>query len=506
LVTQEYLNEFFQIMKLLNYNSCLSNYSNKHSNNIKEFIIRCSEFLKIPNWDQIIANFTDDQTNTIINNQKKIDGCTVFIENAINIDVIFNFGSKQNLINTLFSHPIKIKSFENIIMSMELGQFSRYLNKMTKTTSINVDNTIIKYINTNKHALKLSANREIGIKIIDNFINKQQIIKNIYTIISDSLSQIQKQDIFNKSISLYDKDLMVLLLENRDIVPDLDTINKLVEKCYVKFEGCTNSKTIADIIDLLSEYGLVITKSIIIKLIDHGCYVNNLEKHGIEIDSEILAKCANYSYYPYKFDIKPDVDILIKECSKHDNLNTIKKLKEFGGIYTTACLEEACTVTKNGKTIKYLLNECGVKVSDGCLEKFQESYKIEALDILMKKYKLQNPEFCKTNQNQTRVLELDPNSIMTIVPRNIKIDRTNEELEYEVKGKIKKFFELKKKNIKYLELYEIVLRYLISNKLIIGNYFIINNKMSKLLKINDCTIMNVDELHNILTYFIDSNV
>ena len=92
---------------------------------------------------------------------------------------------------------------------------------------------------------------------------------------------------------------------------------------------------------------------------------------------------------------------------------------------------------------------------------------------------------------------------MTVTPREIKIDKDDQNCEYEIKGKIKKFFELKKKHIKYIELYEIVLKYLISNKLIIGNYFIINEKLSKLLKINYCTIINIDQLHSILTYFID---
>ena len=502
LVTQEYLDEFFSMLKAPSYNSCLSQTSNKNSNDIKDFIIKCSEFLEIKFWDPIILYFIDEQTNQIINNQKMY--IQNFIEKILNLDhITMNYGQRVNFINALLSHPIKMKSFENIIMSMEIGQFLRYLNKMTKINNAILDNVIIKFVNFNKQALKISGNKEIGIKIINNFINKPQIIKNIYMLISDSLDQTQKTDIFNKCISTYDKDLMFIMLENRDIIPDVNTINKLVEKCYVSSNGFINAKMIADIIDLLCEYGLVITKLIVIKLIDHGCYVNNLEKHGIEIDSEILAKCANNSYYPYKFDIKPNIDILKIECSKHDNLNTIKKLKEFGGIYTVECLEEACGINKNGKVIKYLINECDVKVSDKCLEKFQESYKIEALDILMKKYKIQNPESYKTNQNQSRVIELDTKSIMTVTPRDIKIDRTNEELEYEVKGKIKTFFEFKKKYVKYIELYEIVLKYLISNKLIIGNYFVINDKLSKLLKINYCSIINTDQLHNILTYFID---
>ena len=65
------------------------------------------------------------------------------------------------------------------------------------------------------------------------------------------------------------------------------------------------------------------------------------------------------------------------------------------------------------------------------------------------------------------------------------------------------YFQNNVEYIKYLDLYEIVLKYIISNKLIIGNYFVINDKLSKLLKINYCTIINIDQLDNILTYFID---
>jgi hypothetical protein len=346
-------------------------------------------------------------------------------------------------------------------------------------------------------------NKEIGIKIINNFINKPVIIKNIYRIISNSLNKNQKIDIFNKSISSYDKDLIFLILEDKDIIPDINTINKLVEKNYVRPEGSFNSKLVAEIIDLLCEYGLIITKQIVSKLLDHGCYINNLEKHGIEIDSELLGKCANHSYYPYKFDIKPSTDILKKECSKNSNFETIKKLKEFGGIYTTECLEEACGVNKNGKIIKYLINDCGVLVSDKCLEKFQETYKIEALDILMKKYKIQNPESSISDQNKSRTVELDVNSIMTVTPKDVKIIKDDNLIEYDIKNKIINFFELKKKSIKYIELNLIFLKYLIKNKLVIGNYFIINEKLSSLLKIDYCTIMHMDQIHNILTYFID---
>lgn len=503
LVTQEYLNEFFTIVKSSGYNNCLSSYNNNKTYEVKNFIIKCSEFLNIPLWDPILINFTDEETLLIIQNQKKKN--PNFVEMILNTDVTTNYGSRINFMNGLLTQPVKSKSFENIIMSLEIGQFSRYLNKMIRqpTINTNIDNIIAKFINFNKDKLKENGNKEIAIKIINNFINKPNIIKHTYLLVSEWLDINQKKDIFNKSISLLDKDLMLIMLENKDIVPDITTINKLIEKCYVRPEGSHNNGQVAEIIDLLTEYGLKIDKQIVLKLLDHGCYINNLEAHGLEVDSEILAKCAHHSYYPYKFDIKPNVDILIKECSKHDNLNTIKKLKEFGGVYTSSCLEEACGVTKNGRVIKYLINECGVKVTDKCLEKFQDTYKIEAVDVLLKQYKIQNPTNLVEQTSQSKQLELDKDSVMFVTPKNIIIDTNNNDIEYDLKSKIKKFFDYKKNTIKYLELYQLFLKYLISNNLVIGNYFIINAKLSGLLKVNHCTIMGIEQIHNILTYFIE---
>ena len=504
LITQKYFDDYFGLFKISGYNCCLSDYNNRKAGEVKNFIIKCSEFLDISKWDVLIAYFTDDEMLQVIVNQKKLNP-ELFIETMLNYDVVTQYGSRNKFINSLLTQPVKIKSFDHMIMSMELGQFSRFLNYMIKQTSSSaIDNIIIKFINANKEKLKQNGNKEIGIKLINNFISKPVIIKQIYGLISNWLNLEQKKEIFNKSINQCDKDLMLLILENKDIIPDNQTIDKLIEKCYFRPEGCVNAPMIADIIDMLCEYGLVINKQIVIKLIERGCYVNNLEKHGLEVDSEILAKCAHHSYYPYKFDIKPGVDILIKECSKHDNLNTIKKLKEFGGKYTSACLEEACGVTKNGRVIKFLINDCGVKVTDKCLEKFQDAYKIEAIDVLVKKYKAQNPNTSVEKNDQEKKLELDNESVMFVTPEDIAIDPDDNDIEYELKSKIKKFFNYKKNTIKYLELYRMFLEYLISNKLVIGAYFIINSKLSNLLKVNHCTIMNINQIHNILTYFIEN--
>jgi len=501
-IDETYFNEFIRLTSSFHYSSCLSQHYNTRHLDIKRFILSNSKKFKINKFDSMFTFMSDTELYQLITNQQVLD--PELITKLINLEIIQNYGQRIFLFNLLITNQPKLKTFEHILMLMTLGEFSKYLDKMVKSFISSVDEIIIRFIVKNKTNLMLKENYQIGLKILNTFISKPKIVFAIYPLISEHICSKQKKEIFNKSVSSYDKNLMLLMLEKKDIQPDIVTITKLIERTYVRPEGASNSKQIAEIIDMMCDYGLVINRHIIMKLLEHGCYVNNLEKHDIVVDNEILAKCANLSYYPYKFDIIPTTDILIKECSKHDNLTTIKKLKEFGGKYTTECLEEACKIAKNGRAIKYLITECGIKVSDKCLEYFQEAYKIDALDSILKKYKSQNPiKDTDTIVDNKKNIELNNKSIMTVTPRNIKIDIKNDTIEYNLKNKVRKFFELKKKTIKYSELYEIVLKYLVTNKLVISKYFVINIELSNLLKINHCVILDISELHNILTYFID---
>jgi len=504
-ITQEYFNDFITMISSGNYSNCLSIHYNNKCGDIKNFIITNSKTLKINNWNSIITFMSDTEIFQLITNQQVLE--PDLIQKLIQLDILQQngYGGRTNFLNFLITCQVKLKTFEYFLMSMSLIQFSKYLDKMVKNFPQSIDGIINRFIAHNQKDLELKENIQIGIKILNTFISKSSILTTIYPLISDNIDITKKKDIFNKSVLTLDRNLMLLMLEKKDIQPDINTIISLIEGCNVRPEGAANSKQIAEIIDLLCEYGLVIDKQIVIKLLENGCYVNNLEKHDIKVDNEILAKCANVSYYPYKFDIIPTSDILEKECSKHYNLNTIKKLKEFGGTYTTKCLEEACCITKNGRVIKYLVNDCRVKVSDACLEKFQQAYRIDALDAIIKKYKSHNPikKSDIDDEDANKYVEINEKSTMTVSPRNIKINIKDNLIEYELKNKIRKFFDYKKKTIKYNDLFEIFLKYLITNKLVIGKYFVINIELSDLLKISHCVIMNTNQIHNILTYFID---
>ena len=267
------------------------------------------------------------------------------------------------------------------------------------------------------------------------------------------------------------------------------------------FRGSSNNKIIADIIDVFIIYGLTVTKELIIKMLNKTCYIENIEKYNIPIDNDILYICSNYSYYPYKFDCKPPISVLIKECSKGDNLEIIKKLKEYGGVYNTTCLIEACKNPKNGRVIKYLVNECGVQANNDCITAFQTAYHIDSLDIIIKGYNPKVNEQTKSNEN--KFTEINSNSLIQIQPRNINYDKNDIKLDFNLKTKIRKFFDYKKKTIKYLEIYEIILKYLIDNKLVIGNYFVLNNELANILKLEGCMLLHIDQIGNMISYFIE---
>ena len=77
-------------------------------------------------------------------------------------------------------------------------------------------------------------------------------------------------------------------------------------------------------------------------------------------------------------------------------------------------------------------------------------------------------------------LELNNDATMNIVKRNIIM---NNETEYLLKNKIRKFLNYKDKTITLIKLNELILKYLINNKLIIANYFVINDE---LFNLNEC--------------------
>ena len=295
---------------------------------------------------------------------------------------------------------------------------------------------------------------------------------------------------------------------NKDRVNiDIITITNMLSKVYIReIYGAVNNKLVADIMDILIDYDIKMTKEIIMLLLSKGCYINNIERSeiGIVIDTEILEKCSDVNYYPYDFNCIPTKKVMLNECGRN-NINILTMLKEKGGIIDIDCLNKAVYLRKNSKIIKYIISNCKIKPNEETIKLFQEVNNIECFDLLINNYNNGNNinNGNKDSSTPVKINCLDTSSLLSIEPitENFEIDYNK---EYVLRTKIKILLNYKKNNILYNELEKLTLKYLIDNKLIIGNYFILNHEISTLIKIDKGVIMHIDQLKNILPYFVST--
>jgi hypothetical protein len=267
--------------------------------------------------------------------------------------------------------------------------------------------------------------------------------------------------------------------------------------------------------DVFVDYNFTITKEIVILLLTKGCYINNIERTGFIIDVEILEKCSELNYYPYEFTCIPTKKIMLLECSRN-NLNTLTMLKEKGGIIDIDCLNSAVSLRRNGKIIKYIINNCNVKSNTETLRIFQEVNSIECLDLLVSNYK--GSGGIGANNNIVCTNCLDPSSLLTIDPlptiaplptidplptKDPLQPSCDYDCEYILHNKIKKMLGYKRNKILYSELEKLLLKYIINNKLVIANYFILNDEFANIIKLDKGVIMHIDQLKNMIPYFIN---
>ncbi len=483
------------------YSSCTSNYNGKNQKTILSFLLNASAKFIFPTqyFGLIITHMTDTDLLKLVINQVSID--PEYIENLITQSINTNSYNNTSPLSILFSTSVKNQTLKYILSRIKIDSFVQNIPKFKNSLNSTNENLVVDFVKNNIN--EFLKRQELCLQMINTLPYKSSIFTELFKIIAPTAKDEVKIDLLNRAINNLDKNFILTIFEQaKHIIPDEKMIDSLLSRVYVNHgnRGASNNQVIADIMDVFILFGLKVTKNIIIKLLNKTCYINNIEKYSVPIDDDILYICSNFSYYPYKFDIKPPISVLIKECSKQDNLETIKKLKEYGGDYNTQCLIEACKNPKNGKVIKYLVQDCGVKTNETCVKSFQEAYKIEALDYVIAGYDPnKNNESKKTNQP----INIDTESTLIIEPHNLNYNKNDNTLDFKLKAKIKKLFAYKKNTIKYLDIYEMMLKYLITKKLVIGNYFVINEELAGILKLESCSILHIDQLHNILTYLID---
>lgn len=350
--------------------------------------------------------------------------------------------------------------------------------------------------------------------IIPSIISYNNLLHNNNIVNSTQLMNIIKIILFygyfeNKFVKKdLDDDLLNILLthfcvttpmvinyfENNDKNADIINARNLAKNNNIHI------KTKQEIFDIFILYSLPINKEIVLMLLDIKISINSLEKFGIDMDENIYIKCIQKDFYPYKLTCPITDKIIHEELKKSKNILKVKELKEHGGEFNTCCLEVACSVLNNYTVLKFLVNELKIISNETCMKnliKIHSTTYIQDFDLLIQNYT--NKKIL--SKKDKKIVKLDNESTLNIIPKKIIDKNTN----YSLKKKIKNFLKISDKieKIEYEKICEFFITYLIVNNLVIGNYFVINSDLSKLLKINCCSILHIDEIDNLITYFVE---
>ena len=507
-ITFEETEKFISITT--SYNGyCLNRYQNNtYYNKIIECYIKISEIreLKPVIFIYLGLNLEDTILERILRNNLKYDEnyCTKLLNERNGRGY---HGNNLSFFNIITGGKIKMMTL--LFEKISFDNFISNINSF-RVLGGEYDNIILKFLEKSiNEKEKVNLNQK---SLLDYLFYKINIFEKIITKMNKSIDFKLKKELLERVCLKCNKNLIMKILnfeieqkkDDEELITET-TINNLCNSSYVRdLLGSPNNNVISEVIDIMIDYGLKINDEMIIKLLEKGCYINKIERFEVKNKEEIMEKMATINYYPYSFDLKPSYKVMLIESGKHNNLERIKILKEKGGILDLECLKKACSIKRNGKLIKFLINECGIKPNIDCINIFQETNYIEGLDIMVKNYKDKDDKMDTIDKKEVekRSVEIDDNSTMRIIRREdieIEFDK-----EYTIRGKIRKLMNYKKEIITYRNLNKIVLQYLIDKKLVIGNYFILNHELSQTLKLNLGTLIHIDELQNILPYFIEN--
>jgi hypothetical protein len=491
-ITYENINMFVEL--LVENTGCIAGF-NKKKTEIKQFLISVSSSISIkPYYNCILSShFTDVELLTFIKNQKSLDDD--YITKLISCNYTTKYGNQMYFL-IVCGTLNKYKTLEYVFGFIDIDNFIIFTKQLKDNNIITIEKLLLNYIIINMELIKTNKQRCF---LIENLVNNARILDLLIKENINTLNSEEKITILNEIVKTVNINplLILTIMESKDVMPNMNTIKNFLSKVnssICRLNG--TAKNIAEIIDIFIIYGFKITKEVIIMLLKKGCYINNIDRHYGEIDNSILEVCSEMNYFPYNITCIPSIKIMLLECAKQHNLEQIRQLHKKGGTFDIECLKNACHFKYNNEVIKYIITEGGVKPNKECLIIFQETYNVNGLECLMENFS----DVKKIANFKNNCIELSEDVSINIEPSNIKIEMDK---EYILKNKIKKLFNYKGKNIKYDKLYELMLRYLIEQKLIIGNYFVINEELFNILKINQCTIVNIDEIDNILTYFIE---
>ena len=496
----------------------------------KNIIVDFIKFHKI--YENDIANY-----NKNVKRQHFLDNRIFMINRYLLSEIILKTFNIELLTYILYTHEVALTIYfikttkqKNYSLALDekntlMGLYKKYFEELDEDYSLIYFHSFI---------IEIDYNNE-------NYI----FIEILYNKIKNNLSTVDNIEIFKKIINgkYYEllKNIILKIKNNNNFmshyIHNLNNFNSLI---YLF--GHDQKK-----IDILIKYfNMPITEDLIILLIKKK-YIADVDA---KINNNILEQCSIHGYYPYNIDFAPNDVVMSIESRKQYNVQKFKSFHLAGGIITLEHLKNACQVRYNEEMIKYIINS-GIKPTDTCLTIFKNAYDNTIFNNFIDCYlsseplKDNNEKFIKLNEqnifsiekkeikNENEIEDIKVNEDAKINDEKVNDEKVNEdeknnkkviktkkesktvkksdkiemtfndnEIKYTIHPKILEFFNIENKK-SIIELKELFLTYLINNNLIISHYFIIDDKMSKLLRnIKPSTIMNINEVDNLVSYFI----
>ena len=248
---------------------------------------------------------------------------------------------------------------------------------------LELSNYLLNYVNCNELCLELACLCTESYETINLMLNQKiqvtekslinAIRLNDFNIVKLLLKSnyIPNEYCLIEACKIKNKEIIIEILLYK-IQPTQECFNALFTS--VTF-SCLKDKTscmapqIATLIDILVNFGYIITYEDVCKALSHGCYVNNINNLGILFDEKFIEECTLYGYYPYEnFNIKPTMKCLYVESKRPGNASNLKKLILQGLTPDIECLKYACDNKTNIQNVKYLIENHNIKPNLDCLK------------------------------------------------------------------------------------------------------------------------------------------
>jgi hypothetical protein len=288
-------------------------------------------------------------------------------------------------------------------------------------------------------------------------------------------------------------ELIQYILDNK-IEPTQKAFTNIIVSCgnsrsyYNKYGNHNYEKQILSTINLLCDYGYMITYDDLKLALGQNVIIPNIERFNIVFDNSYLLLCSKLGYTPYKVnDLKPDMMCLRYECEKVSNIHKIRTIiMNTQLVPDNVCMKNACSNKTNPNTIKYLV-ESGGKIDVDAFKKYVEvldnsklthlfEYFIAHNNIALKeqvkepeeKEPVKEPEENRPEEKEPEENQ-EPNELKKIHSQ-IPDTFSYRQLVYEnIHADIKKCLNLTKKHklINYIDFRRLLLDYINENKMII---------------------------------------